>query len=263
MKNTPKRWLILVGLCLATALALWRWEASRAQDVAWERIQARGELRVGMDASFPPFEVVTASGEFVGYDIELARELGRRWGLAVVFVNIHFDGLYDALLENKCDLLLSALPYDRDLTQDVDYSTAYFQAGQVLVTRQEAQDLSRKGALKGKKVAVELGSEGHFVAQRMNQQQAQIEIVAAHTSEEAVQMLRSGQTEALVIDRVSALIYARQYEDLRIHSTPLSDEPYVIAMPHSSPYLLRQLNRTLETLTHEGFLDRLIEEWIR
>jgi polar amino acid transport system substrate-binding protein len=254
---------MLVGLCLATVLALWRWEASRDQDAVWEQIQARGELRVGMDASFPPFEIVTASGEFAGYDVELAKELGRRWGLVVVFVNIHFDGLYDALLDGKCDLILSALPYDRDLTQDVAYSASYLNVGQVLVTRQAAKELGEKGALKGKQVAVELGSEGHFVALELNRQKLGIEILAAYTSEEAMQMLRSGRAEALILDRVSALVYARQYGELWIHPTPLSNEPYVIAVPYSSPRLLRQVNQTLETLRQEGLLDKLVEEWIR
>jgi ABC-type amino acid transport substrate-binding protein len=263
MTRSRRNWpFILVALLLAM-LGLWRWKASTENDTLWERIRESGRLRVGMDASFPPFEAISESGEFSGYDVELAKELGRRLNLEATFVNISFDGLYDALLDGKCDLIVSALPYNRDLTQDVAYSASYFDAGQVLLALREAGDLGAKDALKGKKVAAELGSEGHFVALEMNRQKAGLEILSAYTLEEALALVRGRQAEALILDRVSALIYSKRYGELQISSRSLSDEPFVIAAPLSSPGLLRQINQALETLKREGFLDTLAEEWIR
>ena len=81
------------------------------KDHTWAVIQQTGMLRVGMDASYPPFEEIDeTTGELRGYDVELAREIGRRLGLEVQFVNIGFDGLYDALITKKVDAVISALP---------------------------------------------------------------------------------------------------------------------------------------------------------
>ena len=85
-----------------------------------------------MDASFPPFEVVDGDGRFVGFDVDLATALAERWGVGVRFVDVHFDGLYDALQADKFDLIISALPYDRTMTRDVAYSVSYYDAGELL-----------------------------------------------------------------------------------------------------------------------------------
>ena len=50
-------------------------------------------------------------------------------------VNIGFDGLYDALLARRADIIISGLPYDPRWTEDVAYTANYFNAGQILVTR--------------------------------------------------------------------------------------------------------------------------------
>ena len=102
----------------------------------FERILASGVLRVGMDASYPPFETENADGTCAGYDVDLARALAARWGVRAEFVNVHLDGLYDALRAGKCDVIISAIPYDRTMTRDVLYSTAYLNAGLVLVVRE-------------------------------------------------------------------------------------------------------------------------------
>ena len=63
-------------------------------DDTWDRVREAGVLRVGMDASFPPFEMIAADGTLVGFDVDLARELGRRLGVEVQFVaNLPYDGL--------------------------------------------------------------------------------------------------------------------------------------------------------------------------
>ena len=54
-----------------------------------------------MDASYPPFEVVDEQGSYRGLDVDLAQALASRWGVEVAFVNIAFDGLYDALLARQ------------------------------------------------------------------------------------------------------------------------------------------------------------------
>lgn len=122
-------------------------------DDTWERIREVGVLRVGMDASFPPFEFVATDGTLIGFDVDLARELGQRLGPAlsadeasadetsvaegveVQFVaNLPYDGLYDALAVDRVDVVISALVVNPDRMADFAYSAHYFDAGQVLVT---------------------------------------------------------------------------------------------------------------------------------
>jgi polar amino acid transport system substrate-binding protein len=141
-RQLDKRWsLALVAtLALLTGLVgLWLLltPGEELKDETWERIQQNGIMRIGIDASYPPFEDIDQEGNLVGFDIDLSHELGRRFGVDAEFVIISFDGLYDALQVERVDLLLSALPFDPRLTEDVAYSHPYFNAGQVLVVRED------------------------------------------------------------------------------------------------------------------------------
>lgn len=131
-------WAVLALACWALAgRILYNAWFSRGTDPTWERLQQSGVVRVCMEAAYPPFEAQDAEGRFSGYDVDLMQELARRWSVSVDFVNVHFDGLYDALLADKCDLVVSALPYDETLTEDVLYSPSYFNAGLLLAVRKD------------------------------------------------------------------------------------------------------------------------------
>ena len=254
---------LALGLLILMALALRMVSGVLRRDEVWARIQRDKVLRVGMDASFPPFETVDAEGRFSGLDVDLATELGRRWGVEVRFVNVSFDGLYDALKMDKFDLIISALPYDRTQTRDLLYSPSYFNAGQVLLARGDDLRLRSFDDLEGKTVAVELGSEAHQLVRRLARDKGMhLEILAEREPEQTVALLRQGKADALVCDRVTAYAYMRNADDLRLVGPPLTDEPYVIAARADAPILMEQVTRALEEWRANGLLDELLRKWL-
>jgi len=231
-------------------------------DETWARIQREGTLRVGMDASYPPFEFVNEDEVFVGFDVELARELARRWGVTLALVNVHFDGLYDALKMDKFDLIISALPYDRTMTRDVLYSRSYFSAGQVLIARGDDQDLQSITDLDRRRVGVELGAEAHqLVRQLARDKGLSIEIVPQRELDQVVALLSRGLVDALVCDRVTAQGIVSGDSDLRLVGAPLTNEPYVIAARLDSPVLMERVNAGLDACQADGLLDDLGHRW--
>jgi len=119
-------------------------------DDTWDRVRETGVLRVGMDASFPPFETIAADGALAGFDVDLARELGRRLGVEIQFVaNLPYDGLYDALAVDRVDVVISALVVNPARMADFAYSASYFDAGQVLVVRPPSVPPASGGEDKG------------------------------------------------------------------------------------------------------------------
>ena len=253
---------IALSSLLLIALALRMLGGALRRDEIWARIQREKVLRVGTDASFPPFEVVDAEGRFSGLDVDLATELGRRWGVQVRFINAGFDGLYDALKMGKFDLIISALPYDRTQTRDLLYSPSYFNAGQVLLARNDDQRLRSFEDLEGKVVAVELGSEAHQLVRRLARDKGMhLEVVVEREPEQAVALLRQGTADALVCDRVAAYTYMRGTDDLRLVGPPLTDEPYVIAARPDAPMLIEQVTQALEEWRASGMLDGLLRRW--
>jgi ABC-type amino acid transport substrate-binding protein len=254
---------LIIILAILTALAgfwLLAMPGQEIKDETWERIQQQGVMRVGVDASYPPFEDIDEEGNLIGYDIDLARELGRRFGVEVEFVIISFDGLYDALHVERVEVIISALPFDARLTEDVFYSHSYFNAGQVLVVGEDEEAIVSLEDLAGQTVGVELGSMGDVEARQLLRRM-EFELFPYRTPDEALTMLKDGQVDAAIMDGISTHQFIREQGGVTIVGTPVTDDPYVIAMPLNSPILQEQINESILELAGTGFLDQLRMKW--
>lgn len=258
-------WAVLLAVLVLAAIGLWflRRALPEAVDPTWERIRETGVLPVCTDPSWPPFEFVDESTRRIdGFDAELAALLSTRLGPGVraEMVTVGFDGLYDALLTSRCDVVLSALPYEPLRTEDVAFSVAYFNAGQVLVTRAEIEDVDVLEDLAGRVVGVEWG----FVPEGNSRQQTVFRDLGMRrydTAEDTLRALQSGEVEVVVVDRISALAYLRECEGLRIVGEPITDLNYVIPTRLDSFQLRDAINQLILEMRKDGTLESLREKW--
>jgi ABC-type amino acid transport substrate-binding protein len=268
-----KRWLqgrsarrlaaLALGLVvLAGGLWLLLRTLPEAEDPTWTRIVETGVLSVCTDPSWPPFEYVDReTGTIEGFDVELARRLAQRLapGVGARIVSVGFDSLYDALLAGRCDVVLSALPYEAMRTQDVVYSVAYFNAGLVLVVR-EGSEIEVVEDLEGLPVGVEWG----FVPEGDSRQQAFLQSLGLRrydTPDGALRALQSGEVAAAVVDRITALEYMGACRGLEIVGEPLADLNYVIPVRPDSFRLLDEVNRVLLEMRKDGGLEEMEARW--
>ena len=262
MGNRTVHWLVGGGIVLLlAAVAALGLARGREDDGALEQVQASHVLRVGLDASFPPFESLDAAGNVVGFDADLARAIAVQLGAEPVFVNVGFDGLYDALLAGRVDVVISGLPYDPRRTRDINYSAPYFNAGQSLVIRADDTTFAGSspgvppGALAGRTVAVEWGSQADMEARRLKQTVAGLTILPQPTAQDALKALVAGQADAAIADAVSVYQFIGAGGPVRIVEM-LADEPYVIASRSRSRRLAEAINKALTDLRESGELAR-------
>jgi ABC-type amino acid transport substrate-binding protein len=232
-------------------------------DDTWERVLESGVLRVGMDASFPPFEYVAANGTLAGLDVDLAQELGRRLGLEVQFVaNLPYDGLYDALAVGRVDVVISALVVNPDRMADFAYSASYFDAGQVLVVP-SAGTVEKMADLGDRALAVEFGTEGDLEARKWARRLSGLRVIQYQTAKEAVAAVVAGKADAALVDHVSALAATGSESGLVIVETPVVERLYAVAVHRDSRHLLRAIDETLADMAADGTMESLIDEWLR
>lgn len=228
-----------------------------------DRILETGVLRVGMDASYPPFEFIDGEGNLVGLDVDLGRELAARLGVEARFVaNLSYDGLYDALTADVVDVVISALYVDSTRMADFAYSYSYFNAGQVLVIRADASGVGGVADLAGRTLAVEWGSEGDVVARQWARRLVGLTVLPCPTAEEALARVASGEADAAVVDHLSVLQAIGKGMPLRIVGEMLTDEPYAIAVRREDGALLRAINGALTAMEEDGTLPRLRKRWL-
>ena len=228
---------------------------------AWTAVQERGVLRVGLDPTYPPFAVATAT-DLVGFDVDLALALADDLGLQVEFAYFGYDGLYDALGAGQADVLISALVVAENRTSDFSYSEPYFNAGQMLIVP-DGSGIEAMVDLRGRTLGVELGSEGHVVGLEWARQVAELEVVPFGTPEEAVAAAIQGTVSAIILDHINArLLLAQHPSGLHLAPTPITVEPYALVVRSQDDQLLDHLNTSLEHLLTTGVVADIGQRWL-
>lgn len=275
-----RRWALFIGYC---SLLITLTACARADDT-WNRVIETGTLRVGMDASFPPFEFVAADGSLAGLDVALARELGRRLGVDVQFVaNLPYDGLYDALTADRVDVVISALVVNPDRMADFAYSASYFDAGQVLVVQgsggaggqgsggaggRRPGTIEGMADLSGRVLAVEFGTRGDMEARKWAERLPDLIVAPYQTAADALAAVVAGEADAALVDRVSALDQTLGVSEnpkgfeLYIVGEPVVGEPCAVAARKESQRLLQEINEALADMEADGTLEMLVKRWV-
>ncbi len=253
----------LALLCLGVALVMLRtWRRLHPlPDGTWERIQNTGVLRIGMDASYPPFADASQNGIPAGLDVDIANEIGRRLKVRVEVINMGVDGLYDALYTRQVDALISALSFDPFRLNDVIYTRHYIDAGQVIVSAGKA-NYQRMQDLEGRTLAVEYGSTADEVARLWVRRLHTLNVLRLATTAEALDAVRIGQADAALVDYVSAQLYRRAHSGLMISAKTVAPDTYSVVVRLTSYDLAGEINAALEKMAADGTLEAICRRWL-
>ncbi len=113
-------------------------------------------LRIGMDASFPPFESVDQQGQIVGFEVDYANAICAKIHVTCTFQNQDWDGVIPALLSSKFDVIFSSMNITDARKEKVIFSQVYYAPQPVFAGRAEekSNDVS-PAALKGKTIGTQ------------------------------------------------------------------------------------------------------------
>ena len=202
---------LAVGVCIILLILV-----SSCADSAstWQRIEDSGTLRIGLDPTFPPFESIDESG-LVGVDVDLAEAVAEALELELEILHFGYDGLYDALLTGQVDALISAMTILPERTEDFTYSVPYYDAGQYLFSRKDsyAQTLEQ---IDMAGIAVELGSEGHVLANQFQRSTSDAEVIVFKSASEALQSVVDGDSDVAIVDSITGRLFINSAPSLRI-----------------------------------------------
>ena len=150
---------------LLAACAVGMLQAAPAQADTLAEIKSKGEMVVGMEAAYVPYEFFK-DGKIIGYDCDLAQKIADKIGVKTVFVDTEWNGIIPALYARKFDVIISAMTMTRERSEKVRFSMPYGDASTVIFLR--ANDASIKAAddLAGKPVGAQLGSAQQQVGER-------------------------------------------------------------------------------------------------
>jgi polar amino acid transport system substrate-binding protein len=242
-------------------------ESGGATD-ALAQIRDRGEVRVFMEAQFPPWEFYDESGTLTGLDVELANTMfGDDLGVEVTFEDIGFSGLLPALSTRKADVLVSAIGYTEERAEKFDFSIPYAVETHQLTTLADSP-LNSLEDLSGKIVGAQIATTHEESARAYSDELeagGQPGIKEIRTYERVpleVEDLLRGRVDAIV-DSPVVLAQIASERGVEFKSLGVVGEPLYIAIVvrQGDTALLEFVNSELRKFKEDGTLAALQEKW--
>lgn len=219
-----------------------------------------GKLIVGSDTAYPPFETIDENGDVVGFDVDLVAAIAEELGVEYEFLSYNFDALIIGVQAgNEFDFIASAMTITDERDEEIDFSDAYFDAGQSLAVTNDS-DVMGIEDLAGMKIGVQSGTTGEAYATDNAPEGAQI--VPFENILQAFQALQTGDVDGVINDKpITEAIVADEARGLMIVGPTYSEEQYGFGVSEDTPELTAALNWALARVKESGKYDEIMDKW--
>lgn len=232
---------------------------------AMEGYNEKGYLVVGLDDTFAPMGFKDSSGEIVGFDVEMAKEIGKIIALEMKFQNVDWDLKETEMNAGNIDLIWNGYSITEERKEMVLFSDPYLNNRQIIIVLKDS-GVKTKADLAGKSLSVQknssaldaVSSDVAFTATLLDGKPTQFE-----TNNDCFMDLEAGRSTAIVVDEVLARYYMKQkgtdiYEVLE---EDFGEEEYAIGMRKSDTELCEKINAALQELKDNGTFDIIKNKW--
>ncbi|RXV68896.1 cysteine ABC transporter substrate-binding protein [Burkholderia stabilis] len=249
----------LVALGMTGTLALSSVHAGATDLLAAAR--ASGTLRVANTQSSPPWTLLDDHNQPAGYDVEVAREVGKRIGVKqVVFVADAYKNFVEGLKSAKYDLAMNDLTPTAERSKQVDFAKPYGVEDFRIFVRTDNTNIHGQADLKGKRVGVTTGSSNEAWA-RAHLKDADIR--AYDNGGLVFNDLGSGRLDAVIISHFGGMKYANvNHLPVKEVGDPLIYQLSAPALAKGQPTLLAAVDKAIDDMTADGTLERLAKRWV-
>jgi len=248
--------LALVAILLISLLAVAGCAKKEEPKAEAPKEEAKQEVvyKVGTEPTFPPFEMTDEkTGEIIGFDIDLIKAIAEDQGFKVEIINLGFDGLIPAIQSGNIDIVASGMSITEKRQQEVDFSDPYIDAGLAIAVPGNNEDIKGKDDLKGKTVAVQIGTTGANKAQELLDEGLIKEIKTFNTVDVVMLELINGGVDAVINDKpVTEAFIAKQPGKIKIVGEVLESDSYGFAVKKGNKELLDKINAGLKKAIESG-----------
>lgn len=230
-----------------------------------EEILRRGELKVGFEAGYMPFEMTDKNGNFVGFDIDVAKEMAKAMGVKFTPVNTAWDGIIPSLITEKFDIIMSGMTVTQERNLKVNFADPYIVIGQtVLVNKKHEGVVKSYKDLNDPKYIVtsKLGTTGEQAVKRLI---SKATYKSFETETEAALEVVNGKADAYVYDQPNCVVFMAEQGAGKLYflDEPFTYEPLAWAVRKGDPDFLNWLNNFLRQIKNDGRYDAIYNKWIK
>jgi cystine transport system substrate-binding protein len=217
-----------------------------------------GTLTVATEGTYRPFTFHDASGELVGYDVEVAEAVAEELGLEIEFAETQWDAIFAGLDAGRFDTIANQVSINPEREEQYVFSQPYTVSRGVVVVPEGDTSVSSFADLDGLTAAQSLTSNWRTLAEESG---ATVEPVEGWA--QAVALLEQGRVQATINDSLTVLDYLKENPDAPIQvaaETEETSESAFVVTPERAA-LAEAITGALETLAADGTLTELSEKY--
>ena len=218
-------------------------------------------LTMGTNASFPPYEFYEDQ-KIVGIDAEIAQAIADKLGMQLEIADMEFKAIIPAVTEGKIDFGMAGMTVTEERLQSVNFSETYATGIQAVIVKEHSEitsvdDLHKEGATW--KIGVQDSTTGDiYCTDDFGEERVSKFPVGA----DAVEALKTGKVDCVIIDNEPAKAYVAANEGLKILESQYAVEDYAIAVALNNTELLDKINGALKELIADGTVAAIIAKYI-
>lgn len=259
-----KKALVAVAIILSLGVSIIS-GCTKKDNAKEEKGKEKKYLVLGLDDTFVPMGFKDDKGEITGFDVDLAKELGKRIGKEIKFQSIDWSMKETELNSKNIDLIWNGYTITEERKEKVSFSKPYLENRQVIITLSNSS-INKKEDLKGKKISAQSGSSS---VDAMNKEPDLVKTfnsgkpVLFETNNEALMDLESGRVDAVVADEILARYYMKQRGEskYKVITEDFGKEEYGIGIRKDDKELLEKVNKALEDMKEDGTSKTISEKW--
>lgn len=223
-----------------------------------DNVIKKGEIRVAVLPDFPPFSVQNASGDFEGYEVDIAKKLAEALDVDLKLVSTDGASRLPLLKADRADVNISSWTATDERAKAVGYTIPYIADGASVLYR-KSDPIKSYDDLAGKKVSVARGSTNDLI---MTEDFPDTEIVRFESIADAIAALKSNKVDAAVEGRATAIQQAEQEADLEaLDEPPLKPSLIAMGVKPTDQVFINYLNNFVRNLNASGTNQELYRKW--
>ena len=254
MKNITK----LISVLAALAIALICCGCGAKSMTAKE-----GKLIMATNAEFPPYEYKEGD-KIVGIDAEVAKLIADKLGLELEIADVDFDSIIPGVQSGKYDMGMAGMTVTDERKEKVNFSDSYATGVQVVIVKEDSE-IKSIDDLEGKKIGAQQGTTGYIYASDTpeNGGYGEENVTGYQNGALAVEALKGGKVDCVIIDNEPAKAYVAANEGLKILDTEYVTEDYAICFAKKNTELQEKVNDALKELIEDGSVKKVVDKYIK
>ncbi len=254
-----KTCILLAALLLVSALFA---GCSEKKNSAAVPTVEEGKLHMSTNAAFPPYEMLKDDGSFEGIDVEVADAIAKKLGLELVVDDMDFTAALTAAQNGQSDIVMAGVTVNEERKQVLDFTDSYATGVQVIIVK-EGSDVTMDN-LGEKMIGCQKGTTGYIYASDTpeNGGYGEDHVTGYDNGAMAVEALKGGQIDCVIIDNEPAKAYVEANEGLTLLEGDWVTEDYAIGIKKGNTELLDAVNGALKELIEDGTVQKIIDQYI-